>query len=225
MATYSPGTHTVGPGQWPYPDGSEAPFGPGNFQDLATRANLIAGAGIGYEAASTGLETRVANGDAYPSMMVYTLDTDIIWQYNGATWVPVPRGYFAYQSTTTGSASNNTETTMPGAVYGGAHPAVVAASANNLTATVAGWYRVTGQIQWQTNGSGQRSMRALKNGNAPAIPVASIVTVPTNGVAPQSASGVVQCAAGDVWNLVVSQTSGSTLSFSAQLTLEFVASS
>lgn len=222
MASYPTGVHTVGPGQFPYDDGTMIPFGPDMAQRLATRVALVAGAGVGYEAGYAALQTRVSNGDAFPGMLVYTADTDVIWKYTGSAWVPATGGQFGMHATTSGSAASGTAASMTATTALANHGTVVSASTSTVSAVVNGWYRATAQINWGTNATGKRQIAVYKNGAAMNPAIGSSTTVPSDGVCQQSATGVVQCNAGDYFNLVPLQNSGAAVTFSAQLTLELV---
>lgn len=222
MPSYPPGVHTVGAGQWPYDDGTLIPFGPDAQQRLATRIDLLAGSGIGLVPNETALQTLITNGDAFAGLIVHAADTDVLWKYDGSKWVPVAAGYFGIHSGS-GQWPSAASSSMSATAYNAAHGGIVAASADAVTAKVDGWFRITGNVGWQTNTNGMRSLRIFKNGADLPIPLASIVPVPSGGLAPQSATGLVQASANDYFNLVLSQNSGATLNYSAQLTVEFVA--
>lgn len=82
-------THFIGPGKWPYDDGSDLPYGPDSQQRQATRSNLIGGAGIGYQPDLSGRDGLVTSGDVFPGLHVYVAATDTVYKYNGAAWVTV----------------------------------------------------------------------------------------------------------------------------------------
>lgn len=108
MATYPAGTHTVGPGQLPYPDGSMPPFPPGDIQQLATRVNTISGSGIGYCATTAARDALVTNGDAFTGFACYCADTGLMWQWNGSAWNPFAQQNVQFHGFTVDSPGGST---------------------------------------------------------------------------------------------------------------------
>lgn len=86
MTTYPTGVHTVGPGQWPYDDGTLLPFGPDGQQRLAARISQLAGAGIGYAPDVATRDALVANGDAFVGLHVYVAAVDQVHKWTGSVW-------------------------------------------------------------------------------------------------------------------------------------------
>lgn len=81
-------TNFIGPGKWPYDSGTDIPFGPDGQQRLATRANMVSGAGIGYAPDIATRDLLVTNGDAFPGMHVLvattTIGTPTVYEYVGS---------------------------------------------------------------------------------------------------------------------------------------------
>lgn len=81
-------TEFVGPGQFPYDDGTALPFGPTNQQALAETINQISGSGIGYAANNAARAALVSNNQAFVGLHVYDAEDDIVYRYSAAsTWI------------------------------------------------------------------------------------------------------------------------------------------
>lgn len=109
-------THFIGPGKWPYDDGTDAPFGPDGLQRLANRSNMMSGAGVGYAPDIATRDALVTNGDAFVGLHVYVLANDAVYKYAGSSvWTLVWTGTLVgarltktTAQSTSGTANTNT---------------------------------------------------------------------------------------------------------------------
>lgn len=96
--------HSVGAGQWPYDDGSEAAFGPEAQLAIATRIDKLAGAGIGF-CATTAIRTALGSStDVYDGLVVWDDQLNVLYQWNNSlgVWRSVMSDWQTFTPTTTG---------------------------------------------------------------------------------------------------------------------------
>lgn len=85
---------------------------------------------------------------------------------------------------------------------------------SRITATKPGWYKVTGQVEWAANATGDRDIRIIKNGSATAILGQSVVKSATL-VTSQIVEAYVYLVPGDYVELILNQTSTGALDVTA----------
>lgn len=121
---------------------------------------------------------------------------------NGAAWATMRKSTaqtIATAAFTELNWASRTDTAAVGMTLGSA----------GITVVVPGVYSVTGNIVWSANSAGNRHSQLLKNGVV-ISQADSCVNLPSQLVR-QSASGITQCAAGDVLNIAGYQNSGAGL--------------
>lgn len=92
-----------------------------------------------------------------------------------------------------------------------------------LQVAVAGWYMVTGNVQWGTNGTGNRfSAVYINNAPVPTAPIGDVSAGQSAGAGLSGYSGLVLLAAGDVLSLQGWQNSGGSLAFVSRLSAMLV---
>lgn len=76
----------VGEAKYPYPNASAVPDVPLDFLAIANRLALMNDAGIGRASDATSRAALVTNNDATPGFVVYQVDDDAYYQYDGTDW-------------------------------------------------------------------------------------------------------------------------------------------
>lgn len=164
---------TIGPGLWPYEDGTAIPFGPNGQQALATIGNRISGSGIGYCPALSDVTALVTNAFAYAGLHVYCLATDTVYKFTSTTaYVPIMSAVapVCRLTKTAGQSTSGTINTNTGMVWdvetfdiGGMHDTVT----NNTRATVptnwGGIYQAMATARFSTS-SAQCTIQFAVNG-------------------------------------------------------------
>ena len=162
--------------------------------------------------AAVGSQARLLNG------------TGVIYRYTGTAWVPLGAVPFATRqgSTTLASGSSPANLNLGDSAFTLDDQLFTTPSSAIIVQTTA-YYRMSGQINWQTNGTGQRHVEATVNGSAPSYRMGDSRTVPPAGDGVQSFSVVRPLSAGDIIRLTAFQSSGGALAYAATLTVELVA--
>lgn len=149
----------------------------------------------------------------------FTTGSSGVYVVRNGNWLPISADVFAVVEGTGTQTSGTTLATLngsPSLFYSSDSSLIATRSDLVIGITVAGWYEVTGAVQWTSTGNGNRYIAITRNDNE-LTPTIGTRTV-SQGQAPQTTTGMMLLAAGDLVKLKGWQDSNSTLTYNTRLT-------
>lgn len=184
---------------------------PEDTNDLAGFADTFANVRRGTASDRTSL----LPGQIRDGMLFLETDTGLIWEYTTAGgWRCMTGAMLSVATDNTQAIANNVNTDI---TFTGETPIIIGyglavnVSTGVVTATLAGKYRVHGQVAWNSGGSASAHVLSLSKNNATTGLGSALATVDVvNTICGQSVTGMFDLAANDTIRLKALQTSGGT---------------